>query len=82
LEFRSDWSFSVAFGFVVCPTLSAPVVSFESGILAIYARFGTISFDKDKKQLVKTYRAGLNLVAPTVTLDLMEPREPATPSAH
>jgi hypothetical protein len=34
---------------------------------------GTISFAKDKKQLVKTYSEGLNLVAPTVTLDLMEP---------
>src|SRR5260370_1010172 len=42
---------------------------------------GTISFDKDKKQLVKTYNAGLNLVAPTVTLDLREPREPATLNA-
>jgi hypothetical protein len=39
---------------------------------------GTISFDKDKKQLVKTYSAGLDLVAPTVTLDLMEPKTAAT----
>jgi hypothetical protein len=35
---------------------------------------GTISFDKDKKQLVKTYNEGLNLVAPTDTLDLIEPK--------
>jgi hypothetical protein len=35
---------------------------------------GTISFDKDKKQLVKTYVEGLNLVAPTDTLDLIEPK--------
>ena len=34
---------------------------------------GTISFDKDKKQLVKTYSEGLNLVAPKDTLDLIEP---------
>jgi hypothetical protein len=39
---------------------------------------GTISFDKDKKQLVKTYNEGLNLVAPTITLDLMEPKTVAT----
>src|SRR5258705_8449987 len=39
---------------------------------------GTISFDKDKKQLVKKYNEGLNLVAPTVTLDLMEPKAVAT----
>jgi hypothetical protein len=32
---------------------------------------GTISFDKDKKQLVKTYSEGLNPVAPTDTLDLI-----------
>lgn len=36
---------------------------------------GSISFDKEKKQLVKTYRAGLDLVAPTVTLDLTEPKQ-------
>jgi hypothetical protein len=35
---------------------------------------GTISFDKNKKQLVKTYNEGLNLVAPTDTLDLIEPK--------
>jgi hypothetical protein len=35
---------------------------------------GTISFDKDKKQLVKTYIEGLNLVAPTDTLDLLDPQ--------
>jgi hypothetical protein len=40
---------------------------------------GTISFDKDKMQLVKTYNAGLDLVAPTVTLDLIEPEKPAIP---
>lgn len=39
---------------------------------------GTISFDKEKKQLVKTYNAGLDLVAPTVTLDLMEPKTATT----
>ncbi|HZE55486.1 MAG TPA: hypothetical protein VE111_19715 [Bradyrhizobium sp.] len=39
---------------------------------------GTISFDKDKKQLVKTYIEGLNLVAPTDTLDLIEPKTAAT----
>jgi hypothetical protein len=39
---------------------------------------GTISFDKSKKQLVKTYNAGLDLVAPTVTLDLMEPKTAPT----
>jgi hypothetical protein len=32
---------------------------------------GTISFDKDRKQLVKTYSEGLNLVAPTDALDLI-----------
>lgn len=36
---------------------------------------GSISFDKERKQLVKTYQAGLALVAPTVTLDLTEPKE-------
>jgi hypothetical protein len=41
---------------------------------------GTISFDNDTKQLVKTYSEGLDLVAPTVTLDLIEPRKSATPS--
>lgn len=39
---------------------------------------GTISFDNDKKQLVKTYSAGLDLVAPTETLDLIEPATAAT----
>jgi hypothetical protein len=39
---------------------------------------GTISFDKDKKQLVKTYIEGLHLVAPTDTLDLIEPNTPTT----
>jgi hypothetical protein len=38
---------------------------------------GTISFDEEKKQLVKTYREGLNLVAPTETLDLLEPKTAA-----
>jgi hypothetical protein len=42
---------------------------------------GTISFDKDKKQLVKTYSAGLDLVAPTDTLDLIEPKRPSRPRA-
>jgi hypothetical protein len=40
---------------------------------------GTISFDEEKKQLVKTYMEGLDLVAPTDTLDLIEPK-PATAS--
>jgi hypothetical protein len=39
---------------------------------------GTISFDKEKKQLVKTYSEGLSLVAPTVTLDLAEPKQSAS----
>jgi hypothetical protein len=38
---------------------------------------GTISFDANKSQLVKTYAEGLNLVAPTVTLDLIGPKAPA-----
>ncbi|MHC2286103.1 hypothetical protein [Bradyrhizobium barranii] len=33
---------------------------------------GTLSFDKEKKQLVKTFQAGLDLVTPTVTLNLFE----------
>jgi hypothetical protein len=37
---------------------------------------GSISFDKEKKQLVKTYSEGLDLVAPTDTLDLIEPKTP------
>ena len=39
---------------------------------------GTISFDKDKKQLVKTYSEGLSLVAPIETLDLIEPKTATT----
>jgi hypothetical protein len=35
---------------------------------------GTISFDKDRKQLVKTYSEGLDLIAPTDALDLIEPK--------
>jgi hypothetical protein len=42
---------------------------------------GTISFDKDTKQLVKTYSEGLSLVAPTDTLDLIEPKTAATCAA-
>lgn len=38
---------------------------------------GTISFDQEKKQLVKTFTAGLDRVAPTVTLDLVDPKRPA-----
>jgi hypothetical protein len=34
----------------------------------------TISFDKNKKQLVKTYNEGLHLVAPMDTLDLIGPK--------
>jgi hypothetical protein len=41
---------------------------------------GSISFDKDKKQLVKTYSEGLRPVAPTDTLDLIEPKPTATSS--
>ena len=41
---------------------------------------GTISFDNDKKQLVKTYSEGLSLVAPRDTLDLIE-RKPDTTDA-
>lgn len=43
--------------------------------LADAVLIGTISFDRDKNQLVKTYQAGLSLVAPTVTLDLAEPEQ-------
>jgi hypothetical protein len=42
--------------------------------IAAAVLLGTISFDKNKKRLVKTYREGLSLTAPTVTLDLMEPK--------
>jgi hypothetical protein len=37
---------------------------------------GTISFDKQHSQLVKTYKEGLDLVAPTDTLDLDQPTDP------
>lgn len=38
LEFRGNWSFRAALGSMVCLALSAPVVSFKSGILAIHIR--------------------------------------------
>jgi hypothetical protein len=38
---------------------------------------GTISFDQEKKRLVKTFSAGLDKVAPTITLDLIDPKRPA-----
>ncbi|MEY9413762.1 hypothetical protein ABIF69_000204 [Bradyrhizobium japonicum] len=42
---------------------------------------GTLSFDKEKKQLVKTFQAGLDLVPPTVTLNLFEPQPAFTGTA-
>jgi hypothetical protein len=39
---------------------------------------GTLTFDKDKKQLVKTYREGLSLTAPTEALQLDDRPEPQT----
>jgi hypothetical protein len=39
---------------------------------------GTISFDQEKKQLVKTFSAGLEKVAPTVELNLDNPRNAET----
>ena len=40
---------------------------------------GTISFDAERHQLVKTYREGLSLTAPTDTLDLDQPIGPVRP---
>lgn len=40
---------------------------------------GTLTFDRERKQLVKTYREGLSLTAPTEVLDLSDPT--STPTA-
>ena len=71
----------------MCYPLRKAVISFaRKNYLALVQRqhkvaaavlVGTISFDRDRKQLVKTYNEGLNLVAPTVTLDLIEPKIPS-----
>ncbi|MGY0571693.1 hypothetical protein ACTGJ9_012085 [Bradyrhizobium sp. RDM12] len=42
---------------------------------------GTLSFDREKKQLVKTFQSGLDLVPPTATLDLLEPKATTAGSA-
>ncbi|CUU20836.1 hypothetical protein CDS [Bradyrhizobium sp.] len=64
------------------PLRKAVVAFAQRNYLALVARqprvaeavlIGTISFDKDKRQLVKTYQPGLELVAATATLNLMEP---------
>ncbi|MEY9220665.1 hypothetical protein [Bradyrhizobium ottawaense] len=40
---------------------------------------GTITFDKEKRELVKTYIRGLALVAPTDRLKLLAPKKPRKP---